>query len=126
MKTLKKIITAILLIHIFLEMVVVLFNSKFNLSGKSLVLLSVMSIFMILILLSIRYNRIKPFVITGCVFYLILNCIVFLFLLISSQGNTNISILLGFFLPGILSSLILPAILWRQSAHDSIKSNITD
>ena len=113
----KKITTVILIVHILLLMLVVLFNSKFNLQGKGLVAISILAIFFFMILTSMKYRRFYLAVIVCSVAYFILNALVLSFFLFSSAPPDKPQqsiIFLSFFLPGLISSLSLSIILFRQ------------
>ena len=102
-----------------LLMVVVAYNSGFELQSKGMIVVCVMAVFLFTAFLSIKFVWIYPAVISGCAAYFILNIVVLIFFLKSSTDWNDTMMFTAFFLPGLLTSFMLGAILFRSKKPQS-------
>lgn len=115
----KKITTFLLVLHVMLLMLVVAYNSGFEFQSKGMIVVYVMSVFLFAAVLSVKYVWIYPAVITGCAAYFILNVVVLIYFLKSSADWNDTMMFAAFFLPGVLTSLMLGMILFRGKKPQS-------
>jgi hypothetical protein len=104
----RKFVTTLLIIHLLLIMLVVSYNSRFDLASKGMIVVGILALYLSLLIIYLRRKVLYPVVLIGIVLYFLLNITVFSFYVLRSYSSLTAKEMWLFsfvFLPGIYSSL---------------------
>ena len=113
----RKLVSSLLIIHLLFIMLVISYNSIFNLTSKGMLVVGILALYMATLFIYLKSKALYPLVMLGTLIYLILNTAAFMFFVLNSFSSLTRNELLIFsfaFIPGIYSSLVYSIFLNRD------------
>ena len=104
----RKIVTTLLTIHVLFMMLVVSYNSKFDITSRGMIVVGILALYIAILFFYVRKKVLYQLVMLETILYFIVNISVFSFYIIgsfSSLAKRDIMIFSFVFIPGIYSSV---------------------